>query len=154
MTSKNGVIRIRVAGIALNKNNELLLVNHQKEGRSYWLFPGGGVEYGETLEEALSREFAEELSVKPASIGSLVFVHDTIYPDKKRHILNLYFRVTLKKNAKIRANPELVMKGASFVGMKEFKKLLFYPGIKNAIIRLWKKGFSKSPGYIRTKWKK
>lgn len=147
-------IRVRVAGIALNSRNELLLVNHQKKGRSYWLFPGGGVEYGETLHEALKREFKEELSISRLSVENLVFMNDTIYPDGKRHIINLYLRVKLKKGAKIRINPEKVLKGAEFVSMQKFKKLLFYPDVKNAIINGWKKGFKENRGYIRIKFKK
>jgi 8-oxo-dGTP diphosphatase len=147
-------IRIRVAGIALNEKNELLLVNHRKKGRSYWLFPGGGVEFGETVDQALKREFAEEVSIKKLIVENLVFINDTIYPDEKRHILNLYFRVKLEKGAKIRLNPERVLKGAEFVDVKKFKKLLFYPDIKNAIISQWNKGFKESLGYIRVNFKR
>jgi 8-oxo-dGTP diphosphatase len=150
----NNSIRIRVAGIALNKKNEVLLVNHQKHGRSYWLFPGGGVEYGETLAQALKREFKEELSSSKLEVKNLVFLNETIYPRNERHILNLYFRVKLGKGFKIKVNPDKVLKNAGFVGMKDFKKFLFYPDLKSAIISQWKKGFSKGLGYMKTKWKK
>ncbi len=147
-------IRIRVAGLALNKKNELLLVNHEKNGKSYWLIPGGGVEYGETFAEALRREFREELNMSKLRVGNLVFINETIYPGRKRHIINLYFRVKMKSGEKIRVNPERVLKAAGFVTVKKFKKLLFYPGIKSVIINEWKKGFCRPLGYIKTKWKK
>ena len=35
--------RIRVAGLLIN-GGRVLLVRHEKDGRSYWLLPGGGVE--------------------------------------------------------------------------------------------------------------
>lgn len=57
-------IRIRIAAIILNNKNEILLVNHKKNNKSYWLFPGGGIEYGETFEQALKRELKEELNLK------------------------------------------------------------------------------------------
>lgn len=151
---KNKSIRIRVAGIALNKKNELLLVNHQKHGRSYWLFPGGGVELGETAEQALKREFKEELAVKNLEVENLVFVSETLYPGGKRHILNLYFRVKTPKNAKMRVKSEKVLKDAAFIGIKDFKKILFYPDVKSVIINEWKKGFKKSLGYLKVKFKK
>jgi 8-oxo-dGTP diphosphatase len=150
---KNKNIRIRVAGIALNNRNELLVVNHQKNGKSYWLFPGGGVEYGETLAQALRRKFHEELSLKSLDVRELALVNDTIYPRNKRHILNLYFLVKLKKGQKIRVKPDRVLKGAEFVSIKKFKRFLFYPGIKSDIINGWKSGFKKCLGYKRIKWK-
>jgi 8-oxo-dGTP diphosphatase len=111
------------------------------------------VEFGETVEQALKREFKEELSITKLTVKNPVFMNDTIYPDAKRHIINLYFRVTMKKGLKIGVNPERVLKGAAFVDMKKFQKLLFYPDIKNAIITAWKKGFKESLGYIRVKFR-
>jgi len=147
-------IRVRVAAVILNKKNEMLLVNHVKNGRSYWLFPGGGVEYGESLSEAIRRELSEELSIKKATVGKLIFVNDTVYPGKKRHILNLYFRVFVRDKNGLTVNPEGPLKSAAYVNMKEFSKLLFYPSIKNDIIKWWKKGFLECWGYLNVKWKK
>jgi len=45
------------------KDNKVALVHRKKEGRDYWVFPGGGVEEGETPEEAVVREVQEELSL-------------------------------------------------------------------------------------------
>ena len=50
--------RIRVAGLLL-QGGSVLLVRHQKGEDTYWLLPGGGVQYGESLEEALNRELLE-----------------------------------------------------------------------------------------------
>ena len=95
----------------------------------------------------------EELSLKVTKVGKLVLMHDTIYPDKKRHILNLYFIVKAKIPDKIEANPDKVLADAAFVSMKDFRKKLFYPAIKNDIIRMWKNKFSGTIGYKKTPWK-
>jgi ADP-ribose pyrophosphatase YjhB (NUDIX family) len=153
MKKKNESIRVRVAGILLNSKNELLLVNHKKNGRSYWLLPGGGVEFGEDFSQALKREFMEELSLELSSVGGLFLTHDTVYPDKTRHIVNLYFTVKAKNKGMIKVNPDGVLSGAKYVSMKEFKRFLFYPDIKDDIIIQWKKGFSKPMGYMKIKWK-
>jgi len=152
-TKKMKNIRIRVAAIILNKKNEILLVNHRKNKKSYWLFPGGGVEYGETFVEALKRELKEELSLDKVSVGELIFLNDTIYPDGHRHIINLYFKVKVGSKKGFKTNPDMVLKDARFMTMKDFRKMLFYPDIKNVIIIMWKEGFRKQYGYIRTKWK-
>ena len=148
---KKETIRVRVAGILMNDRNEVLLANHRKNNKSYWLFPGGGVEYGEGVEEALKREFVEELDIKLKKVENLVFMNDTVFPGKKRHILNLYFRVTAK--ADFRVKPEGPFCHAEFVSRREFGKILFYPHAKNVILSLWKRGFKDTFGYIRTKWK-
>jgi ADP-ribose pyrophosphatase YjhB (NUDIX family) len=152
--AKNGRhIRIRVAGILLNKRNELLLVNHKKNGKSYWLLPGGGVEYGEDLFTALKREFEEEVSLNVLKMGPPVMMHDTIYPDGSRHILNIYFTIKVKDPDKFILKPDVVLSGAAYVSIKDFKKILFYPDMKSDIIRLWKTRFKRTLGYIKPEWK-
>jgi len=145
-------LRIRVAGFLLNEKNELLLVKHQKHGREYWLLPGGGVEYGETLKQALEREFVEEVGLK-VKVQNMVLVHDSIHPGGDRHIVNIYFKIKAKKVKKITANSDNILKEAGFFSIRSFSKLLFYPGIKNDIISLWKKRFSNAAGYKSVKWK-
>ncbi len=151
---KRGGIRVRAAGILLNSKNEVLLVNHQKNGKSYWLFPGGGVEYGEKLFNALKREFQEEVSAGINKIHNLCFAHETIYPGKERHIINFYFRVSAKKPFKPSVKEEKVLKGAEWINAGKFRKILFYPAAKNVIIKLWKNEFKDNEGFIDLKWKK
>ena len=42
------------------KDNKILLIRRFKNGEEYWVLPGGGVEDGENLDEALTREVREE----------------------------------------------------------------------------------------------
>ena len=53
---------IRASAIII-KNNQVLLMHRKKEGKEYWTFPGGGIEDGETGEEAVAREVKEETSL-------------------------------------------------------------------------------------------
>jgi putative (di)nucleoside polyphosphate hydrolase len=58
--------RLNVAAILRNAAGKLL-IGERVDRDGAWQFPQGGVDEGETLEEALSRELREEISVEPSS---------------------------------------------------------------------------------------
>lgn len=45
---------------AIIREDKILMVRHEHNGRSYWTLPGGGVEVGEDHEQAVIREVFEE----------------------------------------------------------------------------------------------
>ena len=63
---------------------------HAHEGK--WEFPGGKVEDGESLADALARELQEELAIE-AYIGEEIVRYEYAYPGRKP-ILLVFFRVT------------------------------------------------------------
>lgn len=75
------------------EDGRLLLIAHKKKKDVYWLLPGGGVGYGESLAEALKRELREELSIE-AAVGDIALVCDSIGPGLERHIVNICFFCT------------------------------------------------------------
>lgn len=54
---------IRASAIII-KDNKILLIHRRKEGKEYWVFPGGGIEEGETGEETIAREVKEETELR------------------------------------------------------------------------------------------
>jgi len=52
------------ARIVLVDHGKLALIKRVRDGRTYYLFPGGGVEEGETPQDAARREAFEELGVE------------------------------------------------------------------------------------------
>ena len=81
--------RIRVAALIVQEG-QVLLVRHRKGPHEYWMLPGGGVDHGEGLTEALTRELLEETGVAIAPKALLMAV-DTIAPDASRHVVHLVF---------------------------------------------------------------
>lgn len=66
--------QIVVALALLVKNRRLLLLKRRDprpEFNNIWEYPGGGVEYGETVEHALKREVREETGFTPRLIAPL-----------------------------------------------------------------------------------
>tara|TARA_B110000046_G_C12980575_1_gene393124 strand:- start:877 stop:1341 length:465 start_codon:yes stop_codon:yes gene_type:complete len=53
---------VRVYGILINDRNELLVSDELIKGIQFTKFPGGGLEWGEGIEDCLKREFMEELN--------------------------------------------------------------------------------------------
>jgi len=64
-------MRKRVRAIICNGDN-LVLIKRTRKGRDpYWVFPGGLVEKGESMKEALRRECQEELGIN-VKVGELL----------------------------------------------------------------------------------
>jgi ADP-ribose pyrophosphatase YjhB (NUDIX family) len=54
---------VRVYGLLINDQGQVLLSDEEEYGFRFSKFPGGGLEYGEGLIDALKREFVEECNV-------------------------------------------------------------------------------------------
>lgn len=80
-------IGVGVGAILVNPKGQLFLSKRgpkAKNERGLWEFPGGSVEFGERLADALAREMKEEFGIEIA-VGSLLDVADHILPDEKQH---------------------------------------------------------------------
>jgi len=59
-------MRVSVCGLIFDKDNKVLLTKRTPDMRTYprcWVFPGGGVEPGESILGALYREIQEEVGL-------------------------------------------------------------------------------------------
>ena len=56
---------------ALIRDGAILMVRHVHDGRDYWTLPGGAVETGETLEQAVLREMQEETNLSARVVGPI-----------------------------------------------------------------------------------
>lgn len=55
------IFNIRVYGVLINKNEQLLVTDEHRLGMRMTKFPGGGLKFGEGTIDCLRREFTEEM---------------------------------------------------------------------------------------------
>lgn len=66
---------IRVYGIIINENKQVVVSDEFIRGGYYTKFPGGGLEFGEGTRDCLKRELKEELNID-ARIGDHIYTTD------------------------------------------------------------------------------
>lgn len=74
----------------------LLLVRQGRPGHPRWMLPGGGVDPGESLTVALSRELGEELGCTHATVAEPCALVESIAPESHssgRHVIHVVFAV-------------------------------------------------------------
>jgi 8-oxo-dGTP diphosphatase len=71
---------VGVGGVVVKKNTVLLVQRGKEPGYGEWSLPGGLVELGETLEQAVRREIREETGVR-VSVIDLIAALDRVIPD-------------------------------------------------------------------------
>lgn len=85
---------IRVYGLLINQNQEVLLSDEFEVGRYFTKFPGGGLELGEGLIDGLKREFMEECE---AEVEALSHFYTTDFYEKssfnESQVISIYYLV-------------------------------------------------------------
>jgi len=124
-------IRIRVA-VAIIDGGKILLVQHEKHGRRYWLLPGGGVKYGETLKAAAGRELMEETGYE-VEVGDLFMVSESIPPDLHLHVINLYYWGRIV-SGRLHVTQDIVLRDAQWIDPADLPHLTIYPAVARELI--------------------
>jgi len=84
---------IRVYGILINDNKQVLVSDELIREMKVTKFPGGGLEFGEGTRDCLRREFMEEMNLK-VEIGDHIYTTDFYQPsafNQQHQILSIYY---------------------------------------------------------------
>jgi ADP-ribose pyrophosphatase len=97
--------RVGVGGLIFREGNVLLQLRTKPPERDHWNIPGGKVEWGERIEDALLRELFEELGAR-FSIARLLCITDHIVPEDNAHWVSPAYLVTLVNGEPTNREPD------------------------------------------------
>ena len=90
------MFNIRVYGILVNDEKQLLVVDEFIRGKYYTKFPGGGLELGEGTRDCLKREFKEEMDIE-VEVKEHLYTTDFYQVsafNPSHQIISIYYLVT------------------------------------------------------------
>jgi ADP-ribose pyrophosphatase YjhB (NUDIX family) len=138
-----GEPRIRVSAL-LQWNDRVLLCRHEKPGKEYWLLPGGGVNGGESLVQALRRELKEEVGIEDRlSFEGPIAVVDSIAPARvfaPKHVVHIIFSADLGgRSLEEVTSVDAAVRGHRIFSVGELDEVVLHPPIQRFLAR-WRPG--------------
>lgn len=88
-----------------DRRENVLMVRNNRGGTSDWSLPGGAVELGETLEQAVRRETKEETGLD-MEVSGLYSVREVFYTGSEHHALIFTFHSTMITRELASADPD------------------------------------------------
>ena len=135
--------RIRVSAL-LGWRGRILLCRHEKPGREYWLLPGGGVNSGESLVDALRRELAEEIGIHDLiPFEGPIAIVDSIAPVRSfaaKHVVHIIFSGDLGgRSLEAVTSADAAVRGHRLFTQGELDEVVLHPPIQRFLAR-WRPG--------------
>ena len=136
--------RIRVSAL-LRWSDRILLCRHEKAGRGeYWLLPGGGVNSGESLVDALHRELAEEVGIgDDLTFEGPIALAESIAPKRAfigRHVVHIVFAGDLSgRSLAAVSSQDAAVRGHRLFDRAELDDVVLHPPIQR-FLRRWEPG--------------
>ena len=125
-----------VGAFIFNKDNQLLLAKSYK-WRDFWIVPGGHIEWGESIEQAVRREVKEEVGLDVEDV-ELVATYEGIFPKEfheKKHFIYLQCRCKTSNDQKVKKDNREIQEYQWFT-LEEAKSLQNALGITKRTINL------------------
>ena len=93
MSKKNP--SLTVDGILIEYDQILLIQRKNEPFKNIWALPGGFVEYGETVERAIKREFFEETGLF-CEIVDIIGIYSDPNRDPRGHTISIVYKLQKK----------------------------------------------------------
>ena len=103
MSEGKPIDRPTVRLIVLNDRNEVLLLRLEGAGGPFWMTPGGGLEPGESYEQAARRELKEETGIELTELGPWVWKGTDLWygRDKTYRMVRRFYLVRLRDRPEV-----------------------------------------------------
>jgi len=126
-----------VASVILKKGNKVLLIKEVLEdSKEHWIFPGGGVDFGETIEDAARREIKEEIGLD-IKIKEFLGFKEIIRPQFDYHTV-IFFFIAEPLSDEV-SRPDKIL-DARYFTLNESENLSLVDSAKWALEEMNKKG--------------
>ena len=116
--------RVSIKALVFNENREILLCQ-EKNGK--WDLPGGGIDHGETPQEALKREVMEEMGVEVSEVSDSPCMFLSVLTDLGFWAANILFQAKIKS---LNITPSEECQKVGFYSLEAIAHLNTYPNIQ------------------------
>ncbi len=138
-------IRIRASALIVHDEKLLLIKCHDEPVGLHYNIPGGGTDYGESLEVAVKREVMEETCAE-VNVGQLLMILEALFRDERlpegmNHSIRFYFRCELVDIAQPRLPdiPDEHQTGVEWIPIAELTHIPLLPAIGDLIQKVLKR---------------
>lgn len=135
---------VLAAGLVIwNNQNQIMLGERKNDpGKGQYSFPGGFVDVGESVEDAIKREIKEELQINVDQFTYLTSTdNDYLYKKSQYDMLDILFEIKLSDDIIAKIEPNDDVESVQFFDLNEIKdEILAFKSTKKVVKFLRNRG--------------
>jgi 8-oxo-dGTP diphosphatase len=125
-------MKIRPA-ILIIENEKILTMQYNYGGQDVYNLPGGNLEFGEHLSDALAREMVEEMGIK-VSVGELILVGEVHNVEQKKQTFHFIFVGKIIEGKPILNPKETSANTIKWLNISKLSSVNLYPNVSEKLI--------------------